>query len=164
MSVGCIACHGSNAEGKIGQKIAGTGLSFAEVLHQVRQPRGQMPPFPASKVSDAQVQQIYSWLESLAPPTPTPMPAVAGAPAKINADAIANAVSDLKVAADYAKDASKTVGDLKGYSGQAAQALQAAQAATSAAISGVSGLLATSTTWWRGSSFRVAARSSDRPF
>lgn len=133
MSVGCIACHGSNAEGKIGPKIAGTGLTFAEVLHQVRQPRGQMPPFPASTVSDAQVQQIYSWLESLAPPTPTPMPAAAGAPAKINADAIVNAVSDLKVAADYAKDASKTVGDLQNYTGQATKALQAAQAAVQAA-------------------------------
>lgn len=130
---GCVACHGDNAEGKIGPKIAGTGLTFAEVLHQVRQPRGQMPPFSAQQVSDAEVQQIYTYLESLAPPTPTAMPAAQGAPSTVNADAIVGPVSDLKTASDYAKDASKSMQDLKTYTGQATTALQAAQAAVQAA-------------------------------
>lgn len=138
VSNGCIACHGDNAEGKIGPKIAGTGLSFAEVLHQVRQPRGQMPPFSAQQVSDAQVQQIYAYLESLGPPTATPAPAAstaASAAAKpVNVDAIVAPVDDLKVASDYAKDAAKTVGDVHNYGNQAATALRAAQAAVQAAI------------------------------
>ena len=140
VSNGCVACHGDNAEGKIGPKIAGTGLTFAEVLHQVRQPRGVMPPFSPQQVNDAQVQQIYAYLESLAPPTPTPAPvaqtattSVSVAVTPLNVDAIVAAVDDLKVASDYAHDAAKTVADLHTYGGQAAQALKAAQAAVQAA-------------------------------
>ncbi|MGI8914785.1 MAG: c-type cytochrome, partial [Chloroflexota bacterium] len=115
MSNGCVACHGNNGEGKIGPKIAGTGLTFAEVLHQVRQPRGQMPPFSAQQVSDAQVQQIYDYLESLAPPTVAPAPTAVVTAAATTAGvgaatpgvavtvyARAAAVSETKMASDFA--------------------------------------------------------------
>jgi hypothetical protein len=51
-----------------------------------------------------------------------------------NVDAIASAVDDLKVAADYAHDAVKTPAELHTYVGQAATALQAAQKAMQAAM------------------------------
>jgi mono/diheme cytochrome c family protein len=145
VSNGCSACHGDQAQGNIGPPIAGTGLTFAEVLHQVRQPKGQMPPFSPQQVSDAQVQQIYAYLESLGPPTPTPAPtaatpavasgsaSAAPAPVTINVDTIAAAVNDLKVASDYAHDAAKTPTDVKTYGGQAVTALNAAQNAVKAA-------------------------------
>jgi len=148
VSNGCIACHGDQAQGNIGPKTAGTGLTFAEVLLQVRQPRGQMPPFSTQQVSDAQLQQIYNYLESLGPPTPTPAPTVvttattnsagvvATPAAPVNVDAIATAVNNLKVASDYANDAAKTPADVKTYGTQALQALTAAQTAVKAPGSG----------------------------
>lgn len=144
VSNGCSACHGDQGQGNIGPTIAGTGLTFAAVLHQVRVPKGQMPPFSTQQVSDAQVRQIYDYLESLGPPMPTPAPTVASsatntasgavAATPIDVDAIATAVDNLKVASDYAHDAAKTPADVKTYGGQAAQALAAAQIALKAAI------------------------------
>ncbi len=141
-TVGCSGCHGDQGQGNIGPKIAGTGLTVDAVLQQVRQPRGQMPPFTTAQISDDQVRQVYAYLESLAPPTPTPaptataVPTVAGQPTPtpvpkpVDVDSIAKAVDALKVASDYAHDGSKTVSDVKGYTGQASTALKAAQDAT----------------------------------
>ena len=67
-------CHGATAQGNTGPKLAGTGLSFDQVLLQVRTGKGAMPAFSTERVSDLEVQHIYAWLRSLAPPTPTPAP------------------------------------------------------------------------------------------
>jgi cytochrome c551 len=61
---GCAACHGANAEGVIGPKIAGTARSQSQVLDTVRKGRGQMPAFDTSKASDQDVANIYAWLQS----------------------------------------------------------------------------------------------------
>ncbi|MGI8912184.1 MAG: carboxypeptidase-like regulatory domain-containing protein [Chloroflexota bacterium] len=61
-------------------------------------------------------------------PPPTPV-------VPVTVDAIAAAVSDLKVASDYAHDAAKAPADIKTYGTQAQQALQAAQTAVKAAVS-----------------------------
>jgi mono/diheme cytochrome c family protein len=71
----CAGCHGTNARGGIGPRLAGTGLSFNQVLLQVRTGADPMPAFTEDEVSDLEVQQIYAWLRSLTPPTPTPMAA-----------------------------------------------------------------------------------------
>jgi mono/diheme cytochrome c family protein len=60
----CSGCHGANAEGAIGPKLAGTGKSQTQVLNTVRKGEGQMPAFDASKVSDQDVANIYAWLQS----------------------------------------------------------------------------------------------------
>lgn len=64
-SNGCSACHGSTGEGGIGPTIAGTDLSFSQVVSQYRNPRDLMPPFSASAVPDEDVFDIYSWLQTL---------------------------------------------------------------------------------------------------
>ena len=70
MSIGCWECHGSQGQGGAitGPRLAHTALPLAAVVQQLRVPQNAMPPYEASVVSDAQVADIYAWLESL--PTP----------------------------------------------------------------------------------------------
>jgi mono/diheme cytochrome c family protein len=84
LSIGCWECHGQSAQGGAitGPRLAHTALPFAAVLQQLRVPQNQMPPYEAAVVSDADVANIYAWLESLPAPqtagsipllsTPTP--------------------------------------------------------------------------------------------
>ena len=48
----CARCHGPNAEGKSGPQLAGTGLTFEQVLLQVRVGADPMPAFTPAEVSD----------------------------------------------------------------------------------------------------------------
>jgi len=89
-------------EGVIGPRIAGTGLSFEQVLLRVRTGASPMPAFSEAEVSDLELQHIYAWLRSLAAPTPTPI-----APPSFSTGALTamwQNVNDMKVKADYAKD------------------------------------------------------------
>lgn len=65
---GCIGCHGVGAHGGAGPDLANTQLSFEQLRQQVRTPRGQMPPFPASNVADEQLQKIHAYLKTLTTP------------------------------------------------------------------------------------------------
>ena len=69
-SIGCWECHGSQGQGGAitGPRLAHTALPFAAVLQQLRVPQNAMPPYEAAVVSDAQVADIYAWLESLPAP------------------------------------------------------------------------------------------------
>lgn len=141
----CSRCHGPNAEGRSGPQLAGTGLTFDQVLLQVRTGADPMPAFTPDEVSDAQVRHIHAWLQSIKPPTPTAEPApkpVAAAPAappvptRIPAPnyptgaltAFWQSVNDLKVKSDFAKDLparqaqddAGRLGLLKQYAGEAA--------------------------------------------
>lgn len=71
--LGCFRCHGNAGEGmpQTGKesgppKIAATHLSLQEFVRSVRDPKGQMPPFPAKQVSDAELSDIYAFLQSAA--------------------------------------------------------------------------------------------------
>ncbi len=61
---GCSACHGSNGEGTtIAPGLAGhTG---GQVKRQARAPVGQMPVFPPSQISNAELNEIAEYIESL---------------------------------------------------------------------------------------------------
>ena len=61
----CAGCHGANAEGGVGPKLAGTSLPLATVKNTVRNGRGgEMPKFSADQVSDTDIANIYAWLKS----------------------------------------------------------------------------------------------------
>lgn len=62
---GCSVCHGDTGGGGIGPAIANTQLSLSAVIKQYRNPRELMPPFPADRVSDEDVADIYAFLQSL---------------------------------------------------------------------------------------------------
>jgi mono/diheme cytochrome c family protein len=111
----CAGCHGAQAEGGIGPRLAGTALTLDEVLLQVRVGAAPMPAFAEEDVSDLEVQHIYAWLQSLAPPTPTPEPTPAGKPLPPSQHLMAfwEHVNKVKVHSDFAKDASPTIAALQ---------------------------------------------------
>lgn len=71
-SLPCSGCHGAQAQGQFGPALAGTDLTLEQVRRQVRSPRDKMPAFDEATVSDGDLRDIYAWLSTLPPPTPTP--------------------------------------------------------------------------------------------
>ena len=139
----CKSCHGASAEGNIGPKLAGTGLSFEQVLLRVRQGKQPMPAYPEDKISDLALRHIYAWLRSLAPPTPTP-----ASPPTFSTNALGamwQHVNDMKVACDFAKDLPERqasddagrLGILKQHAGSAIQQGQAAIAQANQALNDI---------------------------
>jgi hypothetical protein len=98
----CMACHGATAEGGIGPRLSGTGLSFDQLLAIVRLGKGQMPAFSAQDAADRALRHIHAWLRSLAPPTPTPIAAPT-----FPTQALSEMwfyVNEMRIRADFAKD------------------------------------------------------------
>jgi mono/diheme cytochrome c family protein len=62
---GCSACHGDQAQGLVGPKIAGTTLPFQAVIHQLREPRGVMQRYLPADQSDADECNVYIYLKTL---------------------------------------------------------------------------------------------------
>lgn len=76
---GCNLCHGSQGEGVSGAgsnagvpRIASTSLALADFVQQVRKPKGQMPPFSSEKIPDADLADVYAYLQTLKPPAEQP--------------------------------------------------------------------------------------------
>ena len=61
----CAACHGDNAEGGQGPKIAGITIDYDEFLAQVRHPSGEMPAIPKAEITDDEVKAVLEYLKSL---------------------------------------------------------------------------------------------------
>jgi mono/diheme cytochrome c family protein len=140
----CSGCHGANAGGGVGPRLAGTGLSFDQVLLQVRTGAPPMPAFSESQVSDLEVRHIYSWLRSLAASTPTQ--ASSGLPPTAALMSTWQHVNDMKVKSDFAKDlperqASDDAGRLsllKQYAGEAIEQGEAALIQANQALNDIS--------------------------
>ena len=67
----CRACHGDQGQGtSIAPRLAPPGLDLLAMMHYVRQPNGNMLPFPVELISDRELIDIYAYLKSLAPPKP----------------------------------------------------------------------------------------------
>jgi mono/diheme cytochrome c family protein len=71
--LGCFRCHGSAGEGmsQTGKesappKIASTHLSLQDFVRSIRAPKGQMPPFGPKQVTDAELSDVYAFLQSVA--------------------------------------------------------------------------------------------------
>jgi mono/diheme cytochrome c family protein len=117
----CSGCHGAQAMGDIGPRLAGTVLQFDEVLLRVRAGKGDMPAFSEAEISDLELRHIYAWLESLTPPTPTLAPTDtpepnaptstprAELPPSGHLMAFWEDVNWVKVHSDFAKDATPTI-------------------------------------------------------
>ena len=121
----CKGCHGDQAMGGLGPRLADTILEFDEVLLRVRAGKDPMPAFSEEEVSDLELRHIYAWLESLTvptetpeptdtpepdAPTPTPRPAL---PPSGHLMAFWEHVNWVKVHSDFAKDASPNIGALQ---------------------------------------------------
>jgi len=83
---GCYECHGREGQGSVvsGPRIAPHPTQFAAFVKYIRQPKGQMPPYTEKVVSDAELADIYAFLQSLPqPPDPKSIPllnSLSGAP------------------------------------------------------------------------------------
>ena len=78
-SYGCFECHGHQAEGTSvgGPRLGPNAMSFPAFIKYVRQPTGQMPPFTIKVTSDADLADIYAFLQSLPqPPKADSIPAL----------------------------------------------------------------------------------------
>ena len=63
----CAGCHGPAGQGAVGPQIAPPGRAFPDFVQKVRQPAGKMPPFNAQALPDAQLADIYAYLQSANP-------------------------------------------------------------------------------------------------
>ena len=69
-SDGCYECHGREGQGSMlsGPRIGPHPIQFSGFVKSIRQPKGQMPPYTEKVVSDAELADIYAFLQSLPPP------------------------------------------------------------------------------------------------
>jgi mono/diheme cytochrome c family protein len=69
---GCWQCHDFNGQGSVatsnGKVIARTQLPLDAFMSFVRTTNGQMPPYRAPVLSDADLGDIYAYLQSLPEP------------------------------------------------------------------------------------------------
>jgi mono/diheme cytochrome c family protein len=62
----CKRCHGAEGRGTAqAPSLIPFDWSYAEALELIRHPVCNMPPVPASAVSDAQVAQIVAYLKTI---------------------------------------------------------------------------------------------------
>jgi mono/diheme cytochrome c family protein len=67
---GCYECHGREAQGGAGTgpKLGPNPIPFTAFAFQVRSPRDEMPPYTSKVLSDAQLADIYAFVQSLPQP------------------------------------------------------------------------------------------------
>ena len=72
VSFGCYQCHGYEAQGSsaTGPRLGPKPIAWAAFTRYVRRPTNQMPPFTAKVVSDADLANIYAFLQARPAPPP----------------------------------------------------------------------------------------------
>jgi ubiquinol-cytochrome c reductase cytochrome c subunit len=72
VSYGCYQCHGREAQGSsaTGPRLGPRPIAYAAFSRYVRQPTGQMPPYTAKVVSDADLANIYAYVAARPAPLP----------------------------------------------------------------------------------------------
>jgi mono/diheme cytochrome c family protein len=61
---GCGGCHGANGEGGSAPGLTGEGISYGEFQRVVREGAEGMPAYSASRISDADLQRLFDWLQT----------------------------------------------------------------------------------------------------
>ena len=80
VKVGCAQCHGREAQGSptTGPRLGPNGLPYQAFARYVRAPRLQMPPYTEKILLDADLADLYAFVQS--------RPKVATAPALLSAE------------------------------------------------------------------------------
>jgi mono/diheme cytochrome c family protein len=65
---GCYECHGREAQGGLAPRLGPRAINLALLLSYVRQPTGEMPPYTSRVISDAELTDIFAFLQSLPEP------------------------------------------------------------------------------------------------
>jgi mono/diheme cytochrome c family protein len=76
LKYGCWQCHGTLGQGAAtGPRLAPDPLPFDALANFVRTSNGQMPPYRQAVLPDADLADIYAYLQSVAkPPDPRNVP------------------------------------------------------------------------------------------
>jgi ubiquinol-cytochrome c reductase cytochrome c subunit len=71
--IGCAQCHGREAQGSptSGPRLGPNGLPYPAFARYVRAPRLQMPPYTEKILADADLADLYAFVQSR-PKAPTP--------------------------------------------------------------------------------------------
>ena len=66
VSYGCYQCRGYEAQGSsaTGPRLGPRPIAFTAFSRYVRQPTGQMPPYTSKVVTDADLANIYAFVQS----------------------------------------------------------------------------------------------------
>jgi mono/diheme cytochrome c family protein len=66
VKVGCAQCHGREAQGSptTGPRLGPNGLPYAAFARYTRAPRLQMPPYTEKILSDADLADLYAFVQS----------------------------------------------------------------------------------------------------
>ena len=76
VSYGCYQCHGLEAQGSnaTGPRLGPRPIAYMAFSRYVRQPTGQMPPYTTKVVTDADLANIYAFVQARpAPPANIPL-------------------------------------------------------------------------------------------
>jgi len=66
---GCYSCHGYDGHGGVGAKLAPKPIPAAAFIAYVRHPApGGMPTYSAKVMSDAELQDVWAYLNSIPQP------------------------------------------------------------------------------------------------
>ena len=65
---GCYECHGRAAQGGVGPRLAPKPPTANVIAAYIRQPSGEMPPYTAKVISDAEIADIYAYLQTIPEP------------------------------------------------------------------------------------------------
>lgn len=66
---GCSECHGTMGQGtSAGARLAPKPIALPALIAYVRGPKGQMPPYTAKVVSNAELADIRAYLATIAEP------------------------------------------------------------------------------------------------
>jgi mono/diheme cytochrome c family protein len=70
LGAGCYQCHDREGQGGngTGPRLAPNPIAFTAFVHQCRQPAVEMPPYTAKVISDAELADIYAYLQSIPKP------------------------------------------------------------------------------------------------
>jgi mono/diheme cytochrome c family protein len=65
-SYGCYQCHGREAQGSsaTGPRLGPKPIAFTAFSQYVRRPTGQMPPYTTKVMSDAEMADIYAFVQA----------------------------------------------------------------------------------------------------
>jgi mono/diheme cytochrome c family protein len=69
---GCYACHGREGQGSptTGPRLGPNPAPLSTFTRYVRAPRGQMPPYTEKVLSEAELADIYAFLQARPRPAP----------------------------------------------------------------------------------------------
>ena len=80
---GCYECHGHEAQGgSAGKRLAPHPIAYPDFAQYCRRPTGEMPPYSAKLLSEADLASIYAFLQSIPDPPPSKSISILTAPTK----------------------------------------------------------------------------------